>query len=145
MTFELAGQTVAAMPTPRQLLGVTSLPGLPADRGPRLHAIAEAAERGDLSLPRLNAMEPADAKLAVQQLPGIGPFYSSLIVIRACGRADVLPDELHVREAAAEHYGRAFTDAEFADLAEGWRPFRTWVGVMIRALGDRVGDSGAAH
>ena len=140
-TFELAGQTLSALPTPRQLLTVSSLQGLPADRIPRLHAVAEAAERGELAVDRLNALDPADAQVELQRLPGIGPFYSSLIVIRACGRADVLPNEGHVREAAAQQYGREFSDAQFAELAESWRPFRTWVGVMLRALGDRAGQS----
>ena len=41
--FSLAGEKVYAVPTPQALLAVDSLPGLPADRIPRLHAIAEAA------------------------------------------------------------------------------------------------------
>ncbi len=90
-------------------------------------------------------MEPDEAKAELQRLPGIGPFYSSLIVIRSSGRADVLPDESHVREAVTQRYGRDFTDREFADLAEGWRPFRTWVGVMLRALGDRADAKGGAN
>ncbi len=71
-------------------------------------------------------------------LPGIGPFYSALIVVRACGLADVLPDEPHVREAAERLYERSLTDAEFTELAEGWRPFRTWVSVLLRAIGSPV-------
>ena len=144
-TFELAGESLTAAPTPQQLRAVTSLAGLPADRIPRLHAIAEAAERGELALSRLNALDPAQAMAELQLLPGIGPFYSSLIVIRASGRTDVLPNEGHVREAATELYGREFTDAEFAALAEGWRPFRTWIGVMLRALGGRVTDEPETH
>ena len=144
-TFELAGQTVTASPTPRQLRTVTSVQGLPADRIPRLHAIAEAAERGDLAVERLNAMAPDEAKAELQKLPGIGPFYSALIVIRSSGRADVLPDEAHVREVVAKFYGRDFSDQEFADLAEGWRPFRTWVGVMLRALGGRLESQEGAN
>ncbi len=77
----------------------TALPGLPADRIPRLHAIAEAARRGELSVESADALRPDAAMAAVQELPGIGPFYSALIVVRACGLTDVLPDEPHVREA----------------------------------------------
>ena len=43
----VAGQPVPVVPTPSRLLEVDQLPGLPADRIPRLHAIAEAAQRGD--------------------------------------------------------------------------------------------------
>jgi DNA-3-methyladenine glycosylase II len=40
-SFELAGQTVAALPAPSALAALDQLPGLPADRLPRLHAVAQ--------------------------------------------------------------------------------------------------------
>ena len=45
-TVELAGRPDRAVPTPSALLRLEALPGLPADRVPRLHAIAEAAAAG---------------------------------------------------------------------------------------------------
>jgi hypothetical protein len=30
------------------------------------------------------------------------------------------------------------SDADFAAFAERWRPFRTWVTVMLRAVGGRT-------
>jgi DNA-3-methyladenine glycosylase II len=140
-TFELAGQRVAAVPTPSVLRTVEALPGLAADRIPRLHAIAEAAQQGRLSAERLRALPPAEAAAELQRLPGIGPFYSSLIVIRALGHADVLPaGEAHARAAVEELYGidHELTAAELEQLAESWRPFRTWVMVSARALGGRL-------
>jgi DNA-3-methyladenine glycosylase II len=77
----------------------------------------------------------------LQALPGIGPFYSALIVIRACGNADVLSLQEEIsRSAAATLYGfdHDLSDAEYEVFAERWRPFRTWVSVMIRAVGSRV-------
>ena len=53
--------------------------GLPADRIPRLHAVAEAARDGKLEADALRALPPDEARAELQQLPGIGPFYSSLI------------------------------------------------------------------
>ncbi len=139
--FEVAGRTEAALPLPEQLLGVDAFPGLPADRIPRLHAIARAALDGRLEVRRLAAMPPADAMLDVQQLPGIGPFYSALIVIRSCGLTDVLStQEDHTRAAVQALYGldHAPDDAELARIAEGWRPFRTWAAVSLRAVGSRL-------
>jgi DNA-3-methyladenine glycosylase II len=138
--FELAGQTEWALPTPSTILTITSFPGLPADRIPRLHAIANAAHDGLLDVDRLRAMEPADAMLEVQRLPGIGPFYSALIVIRALGLTDVLSvQEDHTRELVREKYGFDHTpsDAELERVAEAWRPFRTWAAVTLRALSGR--------
>jgi DNA-3-methyladenine glycosylase II len=142
--FELAGVRTLAVPTPTQLLAVEGVPGLPGDRIPRLHAIAEAARAGRLEADRLRALAPDEARAELQELPGIGPFYSSLIVIRACGHADVpAPEESHSRAAIREAYGidHEPSAAEFAEISETWRPFRTWVTVMLRALSDRAASS----
>jgi DNA-3-methyladenine glycosylase II len=136
-SFELSGSSTVCVPTPSSVLQMESLQGLPADRIPRLHAVAEAAQRGPLEADRLRAMSPEDAQAELQQLPGIGPFYSSLIVIRACGHADAPSlGEPHSREAIQHAYGidHELSDAELLGLAETWRPFRTWVAVMMRAL-----------
>jgi DNA-3-methyladenine glycosylase II len=82
-------------------------------------------------------MAPEDAQTELQQLPGIGPFYSSLIVIRAFGHADVpTVGEARSQAAIQQAYGidHELTDAELLALAETWRPWRTWVSVMMRAL-----------
>jgi len=90
-TFDLAGQQLAAFPLPEALLEVTSFPGIPADKLERLHGVAKAALAGDLDATTLFALGPDEAMTRLQQIKGIGPFYSSLIVIRGTGFADVLP------------------------------------------------------
>ena len=86
---------------------------------------------------------------AVQELPGIGPFYSQLIFVRACGFVDVLPaDEARSRQAVHELYGitTPMTDeggptagGEYASFAERWKPYRTWAVVLVRAAAHRLG------
>ncbi|RYZ25974.1 MAG: DNA-3-methyladenine glycosylase 2 family protein, partial [Propionibacteriaceae bacterium] len=61
-TFEVAGVATEAVPTPSALLRLESLPGLPADRIPRLHAVAEAAQRGELDVEPLRALPQAEAE-----------------------------------------------------------------------------------
>ena len=138
----VAGQPVPVVPTPTQLLAVESVPGLPADRIPRLHAIAEAAQRGELGVERLTALDPEEAMTDLQRLPGIGPFYSSLIMVRGCGLTDVLATEPQALKHLTEAYGREVDAAELERLAEAWRPWRTWVLVMLRALGGRPDADG---
>ena len=91
-------------------------------------------------------MAPEDARAELQQLPGIGPFYSSLIVIRACGHADAptleSPDH-GLRSSRLTALIMSSADREMLALAETWRPFRTWVAVMMRALTAAI--SGAAR
>ena len=129
------------VPTPTSVLQIEVLPGLPADRIPRLYAVAEAAQRGELYAERLRGMPPEVAQAKLQQLPGIGHFYSSLIVIRACGHADAPSlGEPRSRAAIQAAYGidHELSDAELLALTESWRPFRTWVSVMKRAVAGRT-------
>ncbi|HEX4704865.1 MAG TPA: DNA-3-methyladenine glycosylase 2 family protein, partial [Pseudonocardiaceae bacterium] len=84
-TFHLAGRPSGALPTPEQLLRVTEFPGIPTIKLQRLHDVARAAINGQLDVDRLTALDPDEAMRDLQRINGIGPFYSALIVIRACG------------------------------------------------------------
>ncbi len=139
--FDVAGERMAALPTPEQIVGVDLFEGIPELKLRRMHRIAEAARHGDLDVYRLRAMEPAEAMRDVQRLDGIGPFYSALIVIRATGHTDVLPeDEPKALALAGRLYGlgHAASPAEMREIAERWRPFRTWATVLLRAAGPRL-------
>lgn len=141
--LEVAGQAVAAFPTPEQLLDVTALPGLPEVSLGRLHAIAEEARGGGLDTAVLRSLPPAEAAERLQRLPGIGPFYAELVVVRALGHTDVPPrHEGRVRDVAAALTGRDGLDEPgFEALAEQWRPWRTWVSVALRAAGPLLLDA----
>jgi DNA-3-methyladenine glycosylase II len=138
--LEVAGRELWAMPEPSRLLGVRDVPGLPGEQLVRIHAVAAAALDGQLDVDRLAAMDPDEAMRDLQRIRGIGPFSSALVVVRACGLADVLPlQEPRSRAAVARLYGLPdLDDAAYLRLAEAWRPFRTWVAVLARAAGDRV-------
>jgi DNA-3-methyladenine glycosylase II len=143
-SFELAGRTVHALPTPVTLARVDHVEGLQDAAVPRLHGIAEAASAGRLDVDRLTEMTPEEAMAELRRLPGIGPFYSALVVVRACGLADVLStQEPHSRRAVQHLYGLGHEpdDTELTSIAEAWRPFRTWATVALRAVGPRVGTT----
>jgi DNA-3-methyladenine glycosylase II len=144
VTFELAGQSLAAFPLPEALRAVESFPGISADKVERLHGVAKAALHGQLDADRLLELDPADAMSRLQAIKGIGPFYSSLIVIRGTGFADVLPlGEPRALELTAKLYGldEPLDEARFREVAEAWKPLRTWAAVLIRAAGQRVLDA----
>jgi DNA-3-methyladenine glycosylase II len=141
--FDLDGAQLAAFPTPGQLLGVASFPGIPHDKMQRLHGVADAALEGRLDVGLLKEQGPEHAMAEVQSIKGIGPFYSALIVIRGTGFADVLPvNEPKALSLAARLYGlpEPLAEAQFRELAQAWRPFRTWAVVLIRAVAHRVLD-----
>ena len=141
-TFELAGERAAAFPTPDQLLVVDAFPGISADRLERMHGVARAALDGLLDVSRIHALGPEAAMGDLQRIPGIGPFYSALIVVRASGFADVLPlEEQKALALAGELYGLGApaTPEQFTEIAEAWRPYRTWAVVLMRAAASRLG------
>jgi DNA-3-methyladenine glycosylase II len=138
--LRVAGQDMPTLPTPAELLQVEQVSGLPAPRVPWLHAIARAALDGQLDPDVLRALDPSTALRRLRSLPGIGPFYAELILVRSCGVTDVLPaNEPRVLSLAGELYGldRPMTVEEFAERAEAWRPWRTWCTVLIRAVARR--------
>jgi DNA-3-methyladenine glycosylase II len=140
-SFEVAGQTLASLPTPEQLLAVAEWPGLPEVKIRRLHGVAVAAIEGRLDAGRLRAMETDEARTALCRLAGIGPFWADLILIRASGHADLLPSgEPRLNGLLAELYhlpGPPDPDDLIA-MGEAWRPLRTWVAVLVRAAARRV-------
>ncbi len=80
--------------------------GLPANKVPRLHGIAQAALEGKLDREPLLAADPDDAFTQLLELPGIGPFYAGLILLRAVGTTDVAPKgEPKLEKAVQERYG----------------------------------------
>ena len=144
VAFELAGEVVHALPTPATFARIDRIEGLQDAAVPRLHGIAEAATDGRLDLDRLTALTPEEAMAELQRLPGIGPFYGALVVVRACGLTDVLStQEPHSRRVVQTLYGLDHEpdERELAAIAEAWRPFRTWATVALRAVGSRLSSA----
>ncbi len=142
-TFELAGRTLAAMPTPEQVLGVQEFAGLNPEKVTRLHSIAHKALSGTLDIERLRHIGPDATTDDMKRLKGIGPFYASLITIRAVGFTDVPPaDEPMLRDLVTQlyHLPEPCSREQFLQIAEAWRPYRTWASVLIRAAAARLGD-----
>ena len=142
--FKLAGEPRHAWPAPARLLEALEgerVTGLPGEKLRRLHGVATAAAAGELDAARLHALGPEAAEEAVGALRGFGPFYRSLVVVRAVGFTDALPaDEPRARRSAAQLHGLAELGIEpFVELAEAWRPFRTWATVLLRVAAERDG------
>jgi DNA-3-methyladenine glycosylase II len=144
----VGGEEVPAFPLPERLLTAEMLPGMAANRVAWLREVARAALDGRLDAPRLAAMEHGDALAELQKLPGIGPAYATLILLRATGVADVLTStEPRLPGYVAHFYGTGPEPASRAQVervAEGWRPYRTCAAVLLRAAGDRLGLAQAA-
>jgi DNA-3-methyladenine glycosylase II len=142
VTFYLAGQPESAFPLPERLLEIDSFPGIDETRLSRLHGVARAALDGELDANVL-ATAPADQVMnGLRRIKGLGPVYAMLVYLRATGVTDGLAlGEPRLAGYLKHYYDLPSTpDTEaITRLAEPWRPFRTWAGVLFRVAGDRDG------
>ena len=141
--FGEGSDRIAAFPTPGKLLELREAQSLEVIKVPRLHAVARAALDGDLEPELLLSMSAEDALQHLQKLPGIGPLYSTLILLRSTGATDVMTGtEPRLPIYLAHLYNLGAGEAspkQIADIMEGWRPFRTWTSVLARVAGDGLG------
>lgn len=133
-------------PAPRQVLAMASHPGLPAEKLQRLKAVAEAALDGQLDPERLRSMPEAEALERLERIRGVGAWTAQHILMRGAGLADALPTaEPRVLRGTALAYGlpQPPDAAEFAKLADAWRPYRMWATLLlVRALSNTPGWHG---
>ncbi|MFY0407286.1 hypothetical protein ACI6PP_09785, partial [Solicola sp. PLA-1-18] len=75
---------------------------------------------------------------------GLGPFAAELVVLRGANAPDAVPrHEDRVTAEVEEQYGAG---ASLDDVAESWRPFRTWAVVHLRAMREqRTHEIAGAH
>lgn len=140
--FELDGEVEHAFPLPDRLLGLETFPGLEPQRIERLRGVAERALAGDLDPEMLASMDTDQAMAALKTIPGLGPVYAGLVLLRACGVSDALTlGEPRLRSYLRHYYGLPDEpdDEAVRRIAEPWRPFRTWAAVLIRVSGDGDG------
>jgi 3-methyladenine DNA glycosylase/8-oxoguanine DNA glycosylase len=132
-TIAIDGHQFAAFPTPTQLLEADRVPGISSTKTERLRAIARAAQDGWLAREPLRAM-PRDAALTkLRTLPGVGAFFSQGILYRGAGTVDALSDDEITRFAVAQAFERkkAVDHHTLREIAETWRPYRTWTVVLL--------------
>jgi DNA-3-methyladenine glycosylase II len=136
-TVAVCGESLVAFPSPHALAEApaSAFTGIPDINGERVVALARAAIDGILDGERLRALDPQDALAELLELPGVGPFTAQGIVLRGAGAPDMLASaEPRLGRAVARAYGlRAEPSADaLARIAEPWRPFRSWVTVLLR-------------
>jgi DNA-3-methyladenine glycosylase II len=119
-----------AFPTPDVLRNLDL--DLPGRKTEYLHAVAEAALDRVLDGARLRDLDPEAAIAQVQQVKGLGPFAAELVVLRGANHPDAIPHhEARLNAEIGEQYGAGTT---LADVAEAWRPYRTWACVHLRIM-----------
>lgn len=131
------GRVVHAFPSPQRLAEVDAFPGLAGRKPEWLRSVARAALDGQLDAARLRAMPHEEAMADLKKLPGIGDFSAGLTLLRGAGSPDAVPGgEPRLARAVALAYdlpGPA-TPEQILAISENWRPYRTWVTLLLRTL-----------
>ena len=134
-------EQVSAFLDPVRMEALTEFPGVSEVKIKRLHGVAAAARAGRLDRAHLRSLTEPDALLELQTIDGIGPFFARGILYRGAGRADGYVDDDVSLAAARRAYGLA-ADAprdQVAAISEGWRPYRSWVGVLLHVAAHEDG------
>ena len=146
---DVHGDVRRAFPGPARLAALEGFAGLYGRKVENLRSLGEAAAVGRLDGARLRAL-PSDQALAeLRRLPGIGDFSAELILLRGAADPDHLPlHEPRLCRGAAIAYGleeppdRAWLE----ERSEAWRPYRTWVVLLLRVLLEaETGDIGGTR
>jgi AraC family transcriptional regulator, regulatory protein of adaptative response / DNA-3-methyladenine glycosylase II len=96
----------------------------PASRGRTLTALAAALAGGRLSVDP--GADPDVTRRRLRQLPGIGPWTTEIIAMRALGDGDAFPaSDLGVRRAA-EALGMPGTPSALTAHSRRWQPWRAY-------------------
>jgi AraC family transcriptional regulator of adaptative response / DNA-3-methyladenine glycosylase II len=102
---------------------------MPAARRRTLRALAEAVASGSLDLDGGASREDTERRLG--ELPGIGPWTTSYVAMRALGDPDAfLPTDLGVRRGAAA-LGLPDDPKLLEDHARRWRPWRSYAVIRL--------------
>ena len=139
---EVDGAVYAAFPPPVTLVDAGGL-GLPAQKEEWIRGLARAALDGLLTTEYLRSLTPDEALAELRALPGVGPFSAGLILIRGAGAPDAFPgDEPRLFAILRDAYGlpEDAPPAAYRELADAWRPYRSWASFLFRASGYGTAD-----
>jgi DNA-3-methyladenine glycosylase II len=144
---EIGDRSFPAFPRPQALKEVTAVPGLSETKVNRLRGIADAALEGRLDREYLRSL-PVDAALeGLRALEGIGEFFSQGILHRGAGLVNELTDDLMTKRAVQAAYQLPDMPDQHTvlEVAEPWRPYRTWAMVLLHVWFRREGGPGAGR
>ena len=91
-------------------------------------ALAAALVTGALDLDGLDGLDDEAAHRALQTIPGIGPWTSTIYLLMVLGRPDVWPvGDIALAESVGQvkGLGRRPDAVEMETIGESWRPWRS--------------------
>ena len=102
--------------------------GLPRKRAETIRHLARAVAEGNLDLRPSVALQEVRGQLLA--LPGIGPWTTEYISMRALGDPDAFPaGDLGLLKAYGA--GRTISARELEDISQVWRPWRAYAAILL--------------
>lgn len=128
LPVQIAGQTYRTFPPPQFFLEGHELPGIRRQKRAYLEDVARAALSGHLNRDRLRAMDVGQTRTELMKVKGIGPFFADVVGALGVGHRDMfLAHETRMHEIMARRYDVEASDLHaLRQIADGWRPMRTW-------------------
>jgi AraC family transcriptional regulator, regulatory protein of adaptative response / DNA-3-methyladenine glycosylase II len=122
--LSLAGDGVQSQfPAPAAVADATHHLRMPARRRETIRRLATALADGSITLDE--GCDPRDAIRGLEAIPGIGPWTTGYIAMRALGDPDAYPErDAGVRHALSRFNGGGVRDE--TTVAERWRPWRAY-------------------
>jgi DNA-3-methyladenine glycosylase II len=125
-------ESAAGVVSPERFLAFTDAEllaiGFSRQKARYARAIANALVDGSLDLDGLRELDDAAVRQALERLPGIGRWTSTIYLLMVLGRPDVWPvGDMALATAIAEATGRSDRPdpAVMEELGERWRPWRS--------------------
>ncbi len=112
--------------------------GVPRPLRPQARVAAGAGSRameGRLDASRLRSMSAERVLAELEALPGLGLFSAEPVLLRGAGHPDLLPTrESRLPRAVQRGYRLDHLPGieELSRPADAWRPYRTWVCLLLR-------------
>ena len=135
---DVHGDVRHAFPGPARLAALEGFPGLFDRKVENLRALGDGGRRtAGWTGPGSGGSLRDQALEELKQLQGIGDFSAELVLLRGAGDPDHLPEhEPRLCRGAALAYGldEPPDHAWLEERAEAWRPYRTWVVLLLRVL-----------
>ena len=108
--------------------------GLSRSKASYVIGMAEAFARGEIDPHELATAESDVVVSQLTALKGIGPWTAEMFLIFGMGHPDIWsPGDLGLRKAVWAHFGE---DADVSDIAERWRPFRSYAALYLWEFSD---------
>jgi len=118
--FEFEGGTRHAFPPVERIAGLTAEDLAPIKCGYRAGYIigaAKAVADGSLDLEALPQLSPGDARSELKKLYGVGNKVADCVVLFGLHMLDAFPQDVWIKRAVAEIYGKGFDPGIFAPYA----------------------------